>query len=176
MKIVLLSGEPATGKSTLARAVMGKLGLGIPFKDGLVCGTKHHKWNVDVMGIYGSGYGFWGTDRLSMAVLPALKLWIKKQDQNARIFMEGDRVTSLDFARWLNDEYNYTGISLIADPATIAARHRQRKDSQSDSFLKGRRTKINSLVDARLLSCVPHITAQDTSSICDYILKALGIP
>ncbi len=178
MKIVLVAGEPATGKTTLAQSVIKELGYGTPFKDGLVVGTKHvcqkdHPGGpIYVVGVYGPGRGFWGTDKLSMAVMPQLKSWLRLREARASVFMEGDRVTSKSFIGHLLAEFpEVTVIVLTAGSGTLNRRHLTRGDTQSEIFLKGRRTKINSIVD----SCAVKVFHEkETEEIRDFVLDKLG--
>lgn len=169
MKVVLVAGEPATGKSTLATSVIKSLGLGVPFKDGLVVGTKHGF--TYVLGVYGAGEGFWGTDRLSMALMPQLKQWLGQREPYEAVFMEGDRVTSKDFIDHLRTLGDLTVIVLTASDFILEKRQKARGNKQSPTFLKGRRTKINKIVDAGLVT-VFHET--ETSKIRDFVLLKLG--
>lgn len=179
MKIVLVAGEPATGKSTLARSVIKELGFGIPFKIGLVVGTKYRlptAGYIAVIGIYGPGPGFWGTDRLSMAVLPSLKDWLERSNSMEgedidSVFMEGDRVTSKSFIDYLSENYDLSLAVLTASSGTLERRQKERGNLQSEIFLKGRRTKINKIVD----SCSAQVFHEiETEKIRDFILDKLG--
>jgi hypothetical protein len=174
MKVVLVAGEPATGKSTLARALMKELGFGIPFKEGLVAGTRHRlpgAGYVCVVGVYGPVPGFWGTDKLSMALLPSLKSWLADAQDIDAVFMEGDRVTSKSFISYLQAKYDLTLVVLTASPGTLEKRQKVRGNLQSEIFLKGRRTKINNIVD----TCLAQVFHEpETSKVCDFILDKLG--
>lgn len=177
MKVVLICGEPATGKTTLAFSVIKELGYGTPFKDGLVVGTKHlcqkdHPGGpIYVIGVYAAGRGFWGTDKLSMAVMPQLKQWLSLREARASVFMEGDRVTSTSFIAFLREHYDVEVIVLTAGYGTLTRRHLTRGDTQSEIFLKGRRTKINKIVDAGLVTVFHE---KITEEIRDFVLDKLG--
>lgn len=174
MKVVIVSGEPATGKTTLAQEVVKKLGFGFPFKEGLVSGTYHRGFGTYVIGEYGPGPGFWGTDKLSMAALPQIKSWLAEKadvEPGSFVFMEGDRVTSASFISEIRALYDVEVLVLTAGLGTLNKRHAARKDDQSESFLKGRRTKINNLVNTMLVEVFHEIP---TKLLVEKVLEKLG--
>jgi hypothetical protein len=184
LKVVLIAGEPATGKTTLARGVLSELGFGAPFKFGKVVGTCHEvgggsssqlrSIRVYVLGIYGSGEGFWGTDRLSMAVLPEIKTWLATLRDEDSVFMEGDRVTSKTFVEHLRTTYDFFGAVLTVSQKTLTQRRNARGNKQSEVFLKGRRTKINNLVDGGSMKVFQCDLPEVPQGLRKLILNQLG--
>lgn len=160
MKIVALIGEPASGKTTLAREVIAKLGPGTPFKTNLLRGTRHGK-NVFVFGEY-SDETFSGTDRLSMAVQPDAErfIWNNAKTGNAatRIFFEGDRLGNLKFFDACAVAADLTVFVLRAE--NVALRQAERSPKQNPTFLKSRATKIAN-IETRLTSYL-HELVNDT--------------
>ena len=149
-KIIAMIGEPATGKSTLMKR--------------FIADTTHqqHVWeeqeltklvptlyspdmNLHILGRYPADEPFGGTDRFSMAVQPQAIKFV--QDTNANILFEGDRLGNQSFLEFLADQpmTDFKLLVITADDAIVDARHIDRKDSQTDVFKKGRKTKIENL-------------------------------
>lgn len=154
MRIAALIGEPATGKSTLARALVAELSMGFPFKKGLVTGTRHEKDRVLVLGTYENGERFPGTDRLSMAVQPQAEGFLANPVFSEwSVFFEGDRLGNRKFFNFLQVIGELRVFALMSSDPEKSRRHVSRADSQSPTFLKGRRTKVERL--AAEFDCLP---------------------
>lgn len=140
MKLIGIVGEPATGKTTLVRAVLKRLGNEYtPFKYRLVYGRQYPS-GLFVLGIYRDGEMFGGTDRLSMAVQPDAIRFLKKVPDHATVLFEGDRLTRAGFLRAAGE-----GLLLFvleASPSEKEKRHRQRADSQKPTFHRSRATLV----------------------------------
>lgn len=172
MRIILIAGEPATGKTTLMKEIIKECGPSVRFKQGLVEGQHHFRRNLIVLGKYDGGT-FDGTDRLSMAVVPALVKWLEAQDGANDILMEGDRVTSRSLIDQIKGRYSFAGFCLLADKEMIDQRHQARGDAQSEVFLRGRKTKIKNLLEYGCLTPVKHETPTHTGQLCKTILDLL---
>ena len=61
------------------------------------------------------------------------------------IIFEGDRLFSLNNLIKLNELYDLRIIMLVNSPETLLKRHKDRNDTQTDKFLKGRATKIKNI-------------------------------
>ena len=61
------------------------------------------------------------------------------------IIFEGDRLFSLNNLIKLNELYELRIIMLVNSPETLLKRHKDRNDTQTDKFLKGRETKIKNI-------------------------------
>jgi len=68
------------------------------------------------------------------------------------ILFEGDRLFSLNNLRDIKDKYHLRTVVLQQDDETLHQRHIDRGDTQSDKFLKGRKTKIANILAADDLS------------------------
>ena len=86
-KIIAVGGSPGTGKTTLFRKFMeGKVFQPVePAK--LVSAMYNTERDLYILGKYEEGEVFAGTDRLSMAVQPAVQEWIASH--NCNILFEG---------------------------------------------------------------------------------------
>jgi len=158
LKVVALIGEPATGKSTILREVLRRLSPGSYFKEGLVFGTAHFKEKVFVLGTYDEGI-FSGTDRFSMAVQPKAKQFLidKKLLMNDwTVLFEGDRIGNAKFFSFCEEESEFKLFITQVSECEKHRRHKERNDTQSEKFLRGRKTKIENLKrafpDAEILS------------------------
>lgn len=161
MVVVGIGGEPATGKTTLMRRVIERLGSTSPmtFKGGHRKGKRVVQLSMRVeviedaaafvLGSY-QGDGFDGTDRLSMAVQPlAVQFlrWVAKERPGWAVLFEGDRLYNAGFlerAREAADETLF--IVVTAEQDEQMRRHLVRGDEQPERFLKSRRTKVANLL------------------------------
>ncbi len=151
--VVALTGEPASGKSTVFRTLLSMLHeRPVMFKSGLVNGFHYTVARITVLGSYDSTLQHPGTDKLSMAVQPdfngLLQRWsLDPTRQGWVLLYEGDRLcnqASLNLIKELH--LPFEGYALRADPATLATRHTAR-DNQNATWLAGRQTKVKRLVE-----------------------------
>jgi len=144
MKCVAIGGEPATGKTTLMQIIYSKL-TWVDFKMGLLRGHYNKEKNLALLGIYNIEGTFVGTDKLSMAVNNHFILFAKEQTKN--ILFEGDRLFTLNNINYLKDKYETDVYILQQSKEILHQRHLNRNDNQSEQFLKGRKTKINNIMN-----------------------------
>jgi len=144
MKALVIGGQPATGKTTLVRALLGQLEPSAAFKFGLLRGF-HYK-ECSVLGVYREGDAFAGTDRLSMSVQRHYEQFIARC--RYPILFEGDRLFTKKNLISLCSLYDAKVIILEADEQTLTTRHNLRNDTQGVSFLKSRATKIRNIQEA----------------------------
>ena len=151
LKCLAIGGEPATGKTTLMKTIYSEFDNPQTLRFGLLCGHYEQKNNLALMGIYagwtGESQKFEGTDRLSMAVNKDFLQYMEMKKRN--ILFEGDRLFSLNNLRSINHLYHLRVIVLEQDEDTLRKRHVTRQDTQSEKFLKGRKTKIQNILDAK---------------------------
>lgn len=147
MKIIGLGGLPAAGKSTIVKNIIKSLGKHKIFKYGTVRG-EFYEPNIYVLGKYDRKFG--GTDTLSMAVQPHAERFIKNmKDKEIVILYEGDRLFNRSFIKKIIDTgINHSLYMIIADPDIIDKRHSERGDTQSEQWIKGRKTKYNKIYSA----------------------------
>lgn len=169
MKIIMIGGEPATGKSTLMKLIK----KGIETEEFSVktakgeCTPDHELF---ILGIYDGG-DHDGTDRLSMSVQPHAEKYIEKiykKYPNSTILCEGDRLFNKKFLNYLED-YNYGVIILDVPTKTVDERHVSRGDSQSEVFIKGRRTKVRNIAKGFEVIIKPNVTKKDLKNNAKYI-------
>jgi hypothetical protein len=163
-RLVALGGEPASGKSTIAKILIERIigrdinAASCGFQYGTLkglgyveYGPKGVAYRVYILGKYEPGEMFPGTDRLSMGVQPNAEAFLKHvvAGTDSICFFEGDRLFNTSFLRKAVE----MGIQVIpivvrAPAEVIESRHRSRGDNQQASFLKGRRTKIGNTIKA----------------------------
>jgi hypothetical protein len=142
MKALAIGGEPATGKTTLIKEIFKDFTFQ-NFSYGLLKGHYVKDYNLIIMGIYDGTGVFQGTDRLSMAVNNDFCKFIKLNKYN--ILFEGDRLFSLNNLILVKSIYDCKIIILEQEEKTLKIRHLERNDTQSETFLKGRKTKISNI-------------------------------
>jgi broad-specificity NMP kinase len=155
-KLIAVGGSPGTGKTTLFRKYMeGKTFQPIePAK--LVSAMYNPERDLYILGKYEEGEVFAGTDRLSMAVQPAMQEWIASH--NCNVLFEGDRIFNqsfLEFAMGLPDTELHI-VFLNAPKAVLEQRYQDRGSDQSEQFLRGRETKYSNLLSN--FDLMPYIT------------------
>ena len=145
-KIIAVGGRPGTGKTTLFRKYMEGKNFQPVEPAKLVSANYETSRDLYILGKYEEGEVFAGTDRLSMAVQPALQEWIASH--NCNVLFEGDRVFNqsfLEFAMALPDTELHV-VYLKAPEDTLKERYADRGSDQSEQFLRGRETKYNNLL------------------------------
>lgn len=143
-RCLAIGGEPATGKTTLMKELIKNLSKPQNLRVGLVSGHVSIPENVAVMGIYDGKGKFDGTDRLSMAVNKDFITYVDMEKRN--IMFEGDRLFSANNLIHISSRYHLRIIVLEQDEETLHKRHLDRGDTQTEKFLKGRKTKINNIL------------------------------
>lgn len=144
--IVAISGEPGTGKTTLMWKFIDEFNWiqTEPMKS-LPC-LYNEEMDLYIMGKYEKGETFAGTDRYSMSIQPTAVEFVKNTSSN--ILFEGDRLTNGKFYDFLLTlpETNVKFIVMQANKKTLQERYDRRGSNQSETFLKGRQTKISNIL------------------------------
>ncbi len=164
IQMIAVGGEPATGKTTLMKYVMTAFGEGKPFKFGKLRAIQFDDAKVFVFGIYDDGV-FSGTDRLSMAVITDAKNFVEAVSKDPKwfgwtILHEGDRLFNkafLDFSAKALHECHF--FVLETSDAEKARRHIVRNDTQTETWLKGRVTKIKNICEG-----IPGVVKMDNGN------------
>jgi hypothetical protein len=145
-KVIAISGEPGTGKTTLMWKFIDEYNwINVEPLKSLPC-LYNEELDLYILGKYEKGEVFAGTDRYSMSIQPTATEFIKKTTSN--ILFEGDRLTNGKFYDFLlslpNTEVKFLVIQ--ADRTTLNERYEKRGSNQSETFLKGRQTKISNIL------------------------------
>ncbi len=181
MRILGIIGEPATGKSTLMRAVIrGLQGQGYEHKFlKLMRVTYWPDSKTVVLGVYPPGETFGGTDRLSMAVQADAEMFMYNITQHGgrgtdfTVMFEGDRLGNAKFLKFCKELPNVQCMffALRAPLGELEKRHSSRVDFQSEVWLKGRRSKVNRLIEEFQMGVAQHADLGDTMRLASDILS-----
>ena len=169
-KVFFIAGVPACGKTTLFKQIRSTLfEQGREFKEGKVSGIESADGRYKMLGVF-DGSLFEGTDKLSMTVINDAIAYIKRlKEDNERIviFIEGDRLFNHRFI----SETNAILLLLDANEVILKQRHIQRGDTQNDTFLKSRRTKVENYIKKHNVMRIWNNTPEDQKRIFSYIIK-----
>lgn len=182
MLIFGIGGVCAVGKTKLMKYVLKKLGRGKVSKVGIFVYQIYSEKKCIVLGSYAKA-GFAGTDRLSMAVQPValgvIQAWASDPFMKDWVILfEGDRLFNSSFLNSLEKipSLDYYWIMLEASPETQAQRHKDRNDTQSEKWLKGRITKAANLRESlKDLKILKNETREDLENNVKYVLETTGL-
>ena len=146
MNLIALIGEPASGKTSVMRSVLARLGECKAFKFNLLTGRKYPR-NLYVLGVY-NGDKFDGTDRLSMAVQPHAIRFLSKVEKDATVLFEGDRLTRTGFFEEATRLGSVKLFVLKTSEAEKERRHCDRHDTQPEQFKRSRATVIRRITES----------------------------
>lgn len=160
-RIIAIGGEPATGKTTLMKRIIKD---NMPFKRikyKLLRAIKNEE--MCIVGIYDNSM-FSGTDKLSMAVQPDFINFVNKCDSKTILF-EGDRL----FNQSLFDKLMCDIVVIQADKEVVHNRHIERKDTQTEKFIKAKRTKISNIIANNEVKVFSNNNMQEQQIIVEHI-------
>lgn len=145
-KIIAVAGQPGTGKTTLFREFMKDYKWEAQNPAKMVSVMYCAELDLVVLGKYEEGETFAGTDRLGMSCQPNVEEYVRNTKSN--ILYEGDRLTNSKFYDFLLGlpETDVEILVLTVKPETMSARYEERGSNQSETFLKGRETKIGNIL------------------------------
>lgn len=166
-KVIYIAGVPASGKSSLFKLIREELfGNASNFQQGKCKGIESKDGHFKMIGVF-DGSTFEGTDKLCMTVIDDAISYIKGLNGKSVVFVEGDRLFNY---RFLHE----TGAMLLlidANERVLKARHIERGDSQTDTFLKSRRSKVENFIAKYGVQRIWNNTLQDQKRILDFIIK-----
>lgn len=175
-KIIAVAGQPGTGKTTLFREFMSNYTWERVEPKKMLPAMYCKELDLYILGKYEEGELFAGTDRLSMAVQPIAEEFVAECKSN--ILFEGDRLTTSKFYDFLlSQDAEVSFVVLQVSDATREKRYKDRGSNQSETFLKGRETKIGNILSN--FDYMDHVrvygneTPDDQRVILDYIRGVL---
>jgi pantothenate kinase len=159
--IIAVGGEPATGKTTLMWRIIDSATDWQKIEPRKTLSSIHSEsLNLTILGKYDRSEQFAGTDRLSMSVQPAATEFIKEATGN--ILFEGDRLFNRKFIdAIISCDCSFSLIYIEASRNELHNRHVDRKDTQTETFLKSRQTKYSNIVRSLDLMDVIHTFKND---------------
>jgi broad-specificity NMP kinase len=176
-KIVAVGGEPGTGKTTLMRLFMEGYDWKPVEEEKLVSAMYCEELDLYVLGKYEENEVFAGTDRLSMAVQPNAVKFVKETKSN--IIFEGDRIFNQSFLEFLVEQPD-TEVDIVylqTCDTSLKERYAQRGSNQSETFLRGRRTKYQNLLTNFILmghtSVFSNENTEDQNVVLTFLNKRL---
>ena len=181
-KLIAVCGVPGTGKTTLMRKWMESRHWR-PMKEGLLDHNLSDDHPSDhglcLFGRYEEGEVYAGTDKLSMAVMPAAVDYLEgMRNTDAVMIFEGDRLTSSKFFNaGLELGYEVHIIILETSLEIRRMRYGERMSTQNQTFIQGRITKIKnvdeefgaSLFDDGIVRKFKHHNEEDMERVIKHI-------
>lgn len=168
VKVFYVAGVPASGKSTMMRAVRDRFfDCSEPFSHGLCKGITSADGHYHMLGVF-DGSLFEGTDRLSMAVInDALAYVAALRSECGRhvVFVEGDRLFNYRFL----SETKAVLLLIDANERVLAQRHIERGDEQTERFLRSRRSKVENFIARHHVQRLWNNTTEDMTRILTYL-------
>ena len=143
--IFLIGGVPCSGKSTMMRGLISRLGSYKLIEPMPLFKCQEHD-DILVCGQYPEGETFGGTDKLSYGAIPKFREFIDFANQKYKhTIIEGDRFFRAEDIEWVVDNHEAVVYILTVDLQEERRRHIERNDSQNDSWLQGRRSQIDNI-------------------------------
>lgn len=144
--VILIGGVPCSGKSTLTREIIKGLGSADNVEPLPLFKCQKHN-DILVVGQYPEGETFGGTDKLSYGTINKFRDFInQEQPKYKHIIVEGDRFFRAKDIEWLVETYDAKVFILTVDAEEEKRRHKERNDTQSETWLSGRRSQISNIL------------------------------
>lgn len=141
-RLLYIIGLPGSGKTTLTRALV--IGRRRRVQTSPFAFTTYEDGLVQ-LGRDRLGHG--GTDALSMSVQPKIVAALQSGVWH-RVLGEGDRLANPSFFEAARAAGYIVDVALLAVPVEVAAeRRRERGTDQSETWLRGRQTKLENLAE-----------------------------
>lgn len=174
MRILGIGGEPATGKSRLVMALLSCYPTGWTTVEwNQVRGLVNTPKKIFIFGVYDlAKMPFVGTDRLSMNVQPLAEYFLKSMSKcwaDYTVIFEGDRLFNGKFLRFCQQNFETRLMVLTASESLKTQRHAGRADEQGETWLRGRKTKVQNLVTEFRIKTYMHDCPADTERLVGLI-------
>jgi len=161
--IIMVGGVPCSGKSTLMRRLISRLDEPNLIEPMKLFKCQEHG-DVLVVGQYPEGETFGGTDKLSHGSIPQFREFIEWANiAYKHVLIEGDRYFRGKDIEWLIDNHEARVYVLTVELSEEHNRHAERGDTQSEVWLKGRRSQINNILTN--MNLLGQLQIRDNNSI-----------
>jgi hypothetical protein len=175
--VLAIAGEPATGKTFVLRQLIKRASDWESLKPQKLLNCMFSKkLNLYVLGRYDqTSRPFQGTDALSFAVHADAERFLSDIAATpVNVAFEGDRLVTKRFLeKAMTLQTNLAILRFQVARSIKTARHRKRKDSQREEFIRSRETKVDRICRLPLLwDCVEevrHESGADTKRILKMI-------
>jgi thymidylate kinase len=181
--IIMIGGIPCSGKSTLMREIISGLGSAENVEPMKLFSCQKHN-DILVLGRYAEGEPFGGTDRLSYGTIKKFREFIDQEHQNYKhIIFEGDRFFRVVDIKWLIEKHDSKVLVLKVDAEEEVRRHKERNDTQTEKWLRGRRKQIHNISEevgfthpSKYKNHIRQVNnKEDMLVVRDEIIKYLGL-
>lgn len=163
--IITIIGQPTSGKTTLVRSIIKGLGSYKECEPFPLFKCQEHN-DILIIGRYPENETFGGTDKLSYGTISKFRDFINEQVKSYRhIIYEGDRFSNN--LEYVLDNYDAICYTLIVNAEEEKRRHKLRNDTQSETWLKGRRTQIDNF--RKNFDLMNRLNVRDTSESIDKV-------
>ena len=144
--IIIIGGVPCSGKTTLMKKIISDLGSYELYEPISLFKCQKYK-DILVVGQYPENETFGGTDRLSYGTINKFQEFINQEvTKHKHILIEGDRFFQAKNLEFLLDEHDAIVYILKIQLEEEKRRHIERKDTQTEKWLKGRRSQISNIM------------------------------
>jgi hypothetical protein len=192
-KILGIGGAPASGKSTIVKQVIGRLGSGLTWTTRFplpgkktkcpITASVFDRGRIVVLGDYRDGLAFPGTDRLSMAAPAVIMAFLadlaNHNEPPAWVVFEGQRFFSAKLLPKMAAAHPGSKFFLVDPPEEVlAARRVGRRDTQGNTFRRAAATQAwnAALAVEDTVVRVQNATTDDLTRIVEQILGIIKPP
>ena len=169
LRVNLIGGVPATGKSTLMKKIKQELKVDYFFEKDILKGYADKDKDNYIFGIYNNEL-FDGTDKLSMAVQPKAIEFIHAKKFNS-IFLEGDSLFKKSFIDTIKSLVDLNIYILNANEEELKFRHIKRKDEQTESWLNAKKTTVSNIKSNYPVHMLTNEKPIDMAKNIEYIIQ-----
>ena len=174
--IIMIGGIPCSGKSSLTRNILSELGSAVNAEPMKLFACQKYD-DVLVVGRYDDNT-FGGTDRLSYGTINKFRDFIDQEaPKHKHIVIEGDRFFRSADIEWVLDNHEAICYILTVSAEEEKRRHLERQDTQTEKWLRGRRSQISNIqTNFALMGRIEirqNETMEDSENLKSEILKWL---
>jgi len=176
--IIFIGGIPCSGKSTLTRNILNELGSP-EYITPMKLFPCEKRGNVLVIGQYPENETFGGTDKLSYGTILKFRDFIDQEaPKHTNIMVEGDRFFRSADIEWIMENHDAKVFVLTVSGKEENRRHVERKDTQTERWMKTRRGQIRNIITHPTIAGELEIrcneTDEDSQNIRNEIIEIMG--